>query len=151
MHAGMHRIFPSSHLVNLLDRRATSTTWRCTIESATRHPSLWHPTPSGSLVDLHHDRVHDSFQLLLLPLELVLLGQLILVQPIEGLLDCSFDLLLVPCLELLLELLLLQSVAHGEAVILQAILGLNLGPVGLVLCSELLSFRHHAVNLGLRQ
>merc|ERR1712113_1261682 len=138
-----------SRLVNLLDCRTTGTTRCCAIKPTTRHASLWHATTSGSLVDLHHDWVHHSFQLLLLPLELLLLGQLILVQPVEGLLDCSFDLLFVPILELLLELLLLQSVAHGETIILQAILRLNLGPVGLVLFTELLSFRHHAVDLCL--
>merc|ERR1719382_1119883 len=142
---------PYSHLVNLLDCRTTGTPWCCTIKPTTRHASLWHATTSGSLVDLHHDRVHDSFQLLLLPLELVLLGQLIFVQPVQCLLDCSLDLLFVPCLELLLELLLLQSVAHSEAIILQAILRFDLGPVGLVLCAELLSFRYHAVNLCLGQ
>merc|ERR1712113_367127 len=129
-----------SRLVNLLDCRATGTTRCCAIKATTRHASLWHPTTSGSLVDLHHDWVHDSFQFLLLPLKLVLLGQLILVQPIECLLDCGLDLLFVPCLELLLEFLLLQSVAHGEAIVLQAILSFDLGPIGLVLCTELLSF-----------
>merc|ERR1711972_790437 len=76
-----------SHLVNLLDCRTTGTTRCCAIKPTTRHASLWHPTTSGSLVDLHHNGVHDSFQLFLLPLELVLLGQLIFVQPVECLLD----------------------------------------------------------------
>merc|ERR1719382_963231 len=142
---------PISHLVNLLDCRTTGTTRCRAIKATTRHASLWHATTSGSLVDLHHDRVHDSFQLLLLPLELVLLGQLIFVQPVQCLLDCSLDLLFVPCLELLLKLLLLQSVAHGEAIVLQAVLRFDLGLVGLVFFAELLSFRYHAVNLSLRQ
>merc|ERR1711948_195697 len=70
---------PCSHLVDHLDCRATGTTRCRAVKPTTRHASLWHPTTSSSLVDLHHDRVHDSFQLLLLPLKLVLLAHLIFV------------------------------------------------------------------------
>ena len=38
---------------------------------------------------------------------------------------------------------------HGEAVVLEAVLGLDLGLVLLILPAELLGLLHHAVDLGL--
>merc|ERR550525_1510458 len=130
-------------LVHLLDGWASTSTstWRC---ASTRHATLWSTT--CSLVDLHHDWVHDTLKLLLLSLELILLSQLVLVQPVQSLLHCRLDLLLVATLELVLELLLVQGVAHGEAIVLQAILGLDLLFVLLVLGAELLSLLHHTVD-----
>merc|ERR1739844_259474 len=139
MHTGACEI-PNSRLVDLLDRWTTSTTRCCTIKPTTRHASLWHSSTPSSLIDFHHDWVHDSLQLLLLPFKFILLSQLVFVEPVERLLDCSLDLLFVPSLELLLELLLLQCVAHGEAIVLQAVFGFDLRSVGLVLRTELLSF-----------
>merc|ERR1719221_1878671 len=52
------------------------------------------------LVHLHHDRVHHALKLLLLGLELVLLRQLVLVEPIQRVLHGFLDLLLVSVLEL---------------------------------------------------
>ena len=61
-----------------------------------------------------------------------LLSGHVLVQPGEGLIDSLLDSLLIAGFELLLELLLLEGVAHGEAVVLKTVLGLNLGLVGLI-------------------
>eukprot|EP00438_Fugacium_kawagutii_P036330 Skav220742 [mRNA] locus=scaffold2753:402066:402800:+ [translate_table: standard] len=135
-------------LVNLLDGWA-STTARSTTHATTRHATLWHPAAACSLVDLHHDGVHNALELLLLGLKLILLSKLILVQPVQCLLHCGFDLLLVTRLELVLQLLLIQGVAHSEAVVLQAVLGFDLLLVLLILCTELLSLLHHAVNFRL--
>merc|ERR1740129_899060 len=88
----------TSHLVYLLDGRSTC---------------------AGCLVDLHHDGIHHSLDFLLLAFELVLLSKLIFVKPVQSLLDCLLNFVFVTCLELVLELLLLQGVAHREAVVLQ--------------------------------
>merc|ERR1719203_853256 len=139
-------------LIDLLDGRATrATCWR-TPEAAARHASLWHTaTTTGGLVDLHHDGIDDTLQLLLLALEFILLGKLIFVKPIQSLLYCVLYLLLVPVLEFLLELLFLKGISHGEAIVFQAILGFDFGAVGLVLCPELLSLLHHTIDLRLRE
>merc|ERR1719276_269929 len=139
----------SNSLVNFFDSWAAAATTGGTTEvTAARHAAaLRHATTTSCLVDLHHDWVHHAFKLLLLGLELILLCQLVLVQPVKCLLDCLLDLVLVITLELVLELLLLQGVAHGKAVILQAILGLNFGLVGLILLTILLGLLDHAIDL----
>merc|ERR1712100_408584 len=61
------------------------------------------------------------------------------------------DLLLVTCFELVRQLFLGQGVAHGEAVVLQTVLGLDLATVLLILSTELLGLLNHAIDLRLRQ
>merc|ERR1719443_2762828 len=88
--------------VHLLDGRATRASARrgCT----TRHAAhVWHAAATSCLVHLHHDRIHDALDLLLLRLELVLLSELVLVEPVQSLLHGLLDLFLVAVLELVLE------------------------------------------------
>merc|ERR1719263_2349537 len=137
--------------VDLLDGWATG----CTTCGGTTH--VWHAasrhaiSTTSSLVDLHHDGIHNALKFLLLGLKFILLSQLVLVQPVKGFLDCLLNLVFVICLKFVLQLLLLQSVAHGEAVVLKTILGLNLRLVGIVFGAVLLCLLDHAVNLRLRQ
>merc|ERR1719350_177223 len=121
------------HSINLLDGRATTTTWSSTTEVSTRHASLWHTTTTSSLVDFHHDGVDNAFKLLLFGFELVLLSQLVLVQPVESFSHSRFNLFLVTTLKFVFEFLFLQSIPHGEAIVLETILGFNLALVGLIL------------------
>merc|ERR1712113_75173 len=73
-------LYPS---IDLLDCRAAACTRCVSTETTSRHTTFGHlSTAAGSLVHLHHDRVHNAFKLLLLRLKLVLLCELILVQPI---------------------------------------------------------------------
>merc|ERR1719380_410203 len=128
-------------LVDLLHSRATATSARrCTTTVAsTRHATLRRSSRTTCcLVDLHHDRVHNALKLLLLGLKFVLLRKLVLIKPIKSLLHCLLDLVLVIALKLVVQLLLLQSVPHREAVVLQAILRLDLRLVRLILSLELL-------------
>merc|ERR1719174_1081326 len=133
-----------SFLDHLLDSWATCTT-------TTWHATLWHSTATCSLVDLHHDWVDDAFKLLLLSLKLILLSQLVLVEPIEGLLHCLLDLLFVIALELILKLLLRERITQAEAVVLKTILGFNLLLGRLVLRAELLGLLHHTIDFRLRK
>merc|ERR1712066_671906 len=116
---------------------------------APRH--IWHATFAAtcSLVDFHHDRVHDAFKFFLLGFKFLLLCQLVLVQPIQRILHSRFNLVLVACLEFVLELLLLQSVTHGEAIVLETILGFDFGLVRFVLGTVLLRLLHHAIYFRL--
>merc|ERR1719253_958321 len=139
--------------VNLLDSRATAATWHAAaasaVETTSWHAALWHTTAPRRLVDLHHDRVHDTLNFLLLRFELIFFSELILVQPIQGILHRLLDLLLVAVFELFFELLLIQRVTHCEAVVLEAVFRLNLRPILLILSPELLRLLYHAVNFGL--
>merc|ERR1712137_212227 len=136
------------HSVDLLDCWATctATTWHATTP---RHTTFRHATATCSLVDLHHDRVNNALKLLLFSLELILLSQLVLVKPIEGLLDCLLNLLLVIALKLILKLFLRKRIAQAEAVVLKTILGLDLELGRLILSTELLGLLHHAIDLRL--
>merc|ERR1712232_949023 len=108
--------------INLLDSWATSATRRsASIKATTMHATLRHATATSGLGHFHHDGVDNALKLLLLGLELILLGQLVLVQPVK-----SFR---HSCLNLLLELLLLQGVSHGEAIVFKTVLCLNLALV----------------------
>merc|ERR1712216_1094580 len=140
----------SSHSVNLLDCWAAGTSWwGVSIHTTARHATFW--TTACGLIHFHHDWVHDTLNLLLLRLELILLGQLVLVQPIQSLLNGLLNLVFVITLEFVLQFLLLQSVAHCEAVILQTVFGFNFGFVLFILFTVLLCLVDHTVNLSLRQ
>merc|ERR1719498_991331 len=91
-------------LVYFLNCWATSTTWCSTsIKASTRHATLWHATTASSLVHLHHNWIHDTLKLLLLGLKFILLRELILVQPVEGLLHSFLNLVFVVTLKLILQ------------------------------------------------
>merc|ERR1719408_1004867 len=94
--------------IHLLDRRATRTGTGRGGAAAWHAAHVWHAAAACCLVHLHHDRVHDALDLLLLRLELVLLSELVLVEPVQSLLNGALDLLLIAVLELALELLLVQ-------------------------------------------
>merc|ERR1712071_241106 len=129
--------------IHLLHGGATSAA--CASEAAAGHASFGHASATASsLVYLHHDRIDYTFQFLLFALELVLLGELVLIEPIQRFLDSVLDLLLVPRLKLFLQFFLLEGVPHCEAIILQPVLGLDFRPVSFVLCPELLGLLHHA-------
>merc|ERR1719486_1694565 len=137
--------------IHLLDRRATRASTRRGGAAAWHAAHVWHAAAACCLVHLHHDRVHDALDLLLLRLELVLLSELVLVEPVQSLLHGLLNLFLVAVLELVLELLLVQRAPHREAIVLQAVLRLDFLLVGLVLCPVLFCLAHHAVDLRLRQ
>merc|ERR1712187_311757 len=58
---------------------------------------------------------------------------------------------LIATLKLVLEFLLIQGVAHGEAIVLQSVFCFDLCLVCLILSSELFCLLYHAIDLGLRQ
>merc|ERR1712187_954188 len=144
---------PSHSLASLVDllngwaTAATATAWHTTAW----HTTLWHTTTTSCLVDLHHNGIDDPFEFLLLCLEFILFGHLVLVEPIQRVLDSFLDFLFVPTLEFVLQLVIRQSVSHLEAVVLQAVFRLDFQLVRLIFCLVLLCFLHHAVDLCLRK
>merc|ERR1712194_103207 len=133
-------------LINLLySGTARATSWRPARHI--RHTAI--AAAASCLIHLHHNWVDNALKLLLLRFKLVFLSKLILVQPIQGLLHGFLNLLFIITLKLILELLLRQSVAHGKAVILQAVLGLDFRFVLLILSAKLLRFLHHAIDVRL--
>merc|ERR1712151_1427272 len=122
---------------------ASATTWHTT----TWHTSFWHATAPCCLVYLHHDGVNNTFNLFLLGLEFILFGQLVLVKPIQSVLHCSFNLFLVSTLELVLQLVVRKRVPHLEAIVLQAVLRLDLLLVLLFFSTVLLCLLDHPVDL----
>merc|ERR1711988_1173471 len=95
-------------LVDLLDSWATCTgAWRSTSTTKVWHATVRHAPSTCSLVDLHHDGIHHTFELLLFGLEFILLCQLVLVEPVQSILHSFLDGFLVASLKLVLELFLL--------------------------------------------
>merc|ERR1719218_290836 len=131
---------------------AGSGTWETTGHAA------WHTTghttrsaTSCCRVNLLHDWVGDSLNFLLLGLVLLFLRLLVVVEPLDGLLDLVGQGLLVRLVDLSSKLLVVDGVLQGEAVVLQAVLGHDLGRVGLVLSLELLGLLDHALDLLLAE
>merc|ERR1712038_1079707 len=137
--------------INLLDSGTTASTTTTKIATSTRHATLWHATTTGSLVHLHHDWIHDALNLFLLGFKLIFLRQLILVKPIKCILDRLLNFVLIITLKLVLQLLFLQGVSHGEAIILETVLCLNFRLVCLIFGAVLFGLLNHAIDLRLRK
>merc|ERR1719433_907448 len=99
------------------------------------------------LVQLGDDGVADALDLLLLVGELVHLGGLVGIQPLDGLVALVVDGLAVVLRDLVLQLLVVQSGLHVEAVGLEAVLGRDPVLLLVVLGLELLSVVDHALDL----
>merc|ERR1719152_669529 len=108
-------------------------------------------TSWGTLVHLLKNRVDLLFNLFALALELLLLGILVRLEPLDGLVYDTLDGGLVFRRNLSLHLLVVNSIANVVDIVLESVLGLNLDLHLLVLCLELLSFADHAVNVALAQ
>merc|ERR1719323_2298782 len=138
--------------VDFFHRRAAGAA-RCaasTAEAAAWHTALRHAAAASCcLVHLHHDRIDDTLKLLLLGFKFVLLGQLVLVQPVQCLLDGFFNFLFVSAFKFVLQLFLVHRLPHCEAIVLQAIFSFDFQPIRLVLGPEFFGFLHHAVDLSL--
>merc|ERR1719331_60568 len=106
---------------------------------------------AGVGVELGDDGVADGLHLLLLLRELLHLGQLVSVQPLDRLVALVADGLLVVLGDLVLDLLVVQSRLHVEAVALQAVLGADPLLLLLVLGLKLLGVVDHALDLFLAE
>merc|ERR1711936_249073 len=148
------------HLVHLLDGWAGAGTSggssASTGHSTARHSSHVRHTAgpgssSGRLVQLGDDGVADGLHLLLLLGELLNLGQLVGVQPLDGVITLVSDQFLVVSGDLVSHLLIINGSLHVEAVALQAVLGGDPVLLLIVLVLELLGVIDHALDLLLGQ
>merc|ERR1719204_1132987 len=106
---------------------------------------------SGCPIQLGDDGVADSLRLLLLLIELLDLGELVGVQPLDGLVALVVDGLAVVVRDLVLHLLILDGGLHVEAVALQSILGGDPLLLLLVIGFELLGIVDHLLDFLLGQ
>merc|ERR1711907_710647 len=122
---------------------STCITWHASL-------STLRSTSSG-LVDSHHDGIELGFKLFLLGLESVGLSFSVAVNPLETLVRGGLNGLLVLISEVSLELLVVESVSHLEAVVLKAVLSFNFLSDGIILSAELVGISHHLLNLLLSE
>merc|ERR1712033_22802 len=108
------------------------------------------PAPR-TLVQLGNDRVTHGLNLLLLLLELLNLGELVGIKPLDGVIALVGDLLLVVLGDLVGHLLVLDGGLHVEAVALQSVLGCDSVLLLVVFLLELFSVIDHALNFFLGQ
>ncbi|GJN31061.1 hypothetical protein PR202_gb19415 [Eleusine coracana subsp. coracana] len=105
----------------------------------------------AALVHLGDDGVADSLELLHLVLELLRLGELVPVEPLDCVLDAVLDPLLVLGGQLGRDLFVLDGVAHVVCVVLQRVARLHLALHLLVLGLVLLGLLHHLLDLLLAE
>jgi hypothetical protein len=134
-------------LVNLLDGWAVITASTGGAAGSTAGHTAGHATLTTSSVELHHDGVGDTLKLLLLRLVLVLGGGLVVVQPLDGLVNLGSELLLVASIKLLVDLGVGESVAERVSVGLESVLSRDTGSLCLVLSLVLLGLSQHALDL----
>merc|ERR1719482_293515 len=106
-----------------------------------------HAAAAALGVERLHDRGADALDLLLLVLELLLLGELVGLEPREGVVDGRLGLGLVVVRQLVLQLLIAERVLHGVAVVLKAVLGLDLLLEILILLGVLLGIGGHLLDV----
>jgi len=104
---------------------------------------------TSSAVELLHDGHGDLLELLLLVVKLVLLGLLVLLEPVDNVGDGLVELLAVVGLELVLELVVVEGVAEVVGVRLESVLGLDALAHALVVLAVLLGLVDHAINVVL--
>lgn len=87
------------------------------------------------------------FKFLLLSFILILGGGLVVVEPLDGLVDLGSELLLVTGLDLLVNLGFGEGVLEGVGVRFEAVLSTDTGSLSLILLLVLLGFSQHALDL----
>merc|ERR1719285_966864 len=121
---------------------SSSSTWCTTHASHVRHTSGHSSWSTSSVrIQLGDDGVAHTLNLLLLLVELLNLGKLVGVQPVDG--------LLVVFADLVLDLVVIESGLHVEAVALKSILGRNPVLLLIVLGLELLGITDHSFDFFL--
>jgi len=147
--------FPSIvRLIDLLDGgSARSGASRLVTTSGSTGESTWHTAwhttggTTSTLVHLGDDWGADLLEFLLLVFELVLLGSLVGIEPLDGLAALVGDGLDLVLGDLVLDLVVLDGLLHLESIGLELVLGLDLVLLGLVLSLELLGVVDHLLDV----
>lgn len=139
-----------NRLVDLLDGGAVVAAGAGCATGSTREAARSTAGATGSAastVELHHDGVGDTLQLLLLLLVLLTSSLLVLVEPVDDLVNLGLELVLVGSVKLLVDLGVRQGVAQRVRVRLEAVLGRDTASLSLVLVLELLGLSKHALDV----
>merc|ERR1719278_232742 len=143
----------TNELVDLLDSRpspagtsastSSSSSWHTSSHTSHVRHSTWHTAWHSSciLVQLRDDGVADTLHLFLLVLEFINLGQLVGIEPLDGFVTLISDGLHVILGYLVLNLLIIESSFHVEAIAFELVLGRDPVLLLIILCLELL---HHS-------
>merc|ERR1719193_1389571 len=146
-------------LIDLLDGRpssagtsastSSSSSWHTSTHTSHVRHSTWHTAWHSSciLVQLRDDGVADTLDLFLLILEFINLGKLVGIEPLDGFVTLISDGLHVILGYLVLNLLIIESSFHVEAVAFKLVLGRDPVLLLVILSLELLCIIHHPLNL----
>ncbi|PKS06781.1 hypothetical protein jhhlp_006855 [Lomentospora prolificans] len=143
------------HLVDLLNGGAFIVTGTTSGATGTREATgtarttghtTRHATSATGTVELHHDGVGDTFELLLALLVLLARSLLVVIEPGDNLVDLGLELLLVGGVELLVNLLVREGVAERVGIRLETVLGSNTASLCLILLLVLLGLRKHTLD-----
>merc|ERR1712212_788879 len=147
----------TNELVDLLDGRPSSagtstsstSSWHTSSHTSHVRHSTWHTTWHSSciLVQLRDDGVADTLNLFLLVLEFINLGKLVGIEPLDGFVTLVGDGLHVILGYLVLDLLIIESSLHVEAVAFKLVLSRDPVLLLVILSLELLGIIHHPLNL----
>merc|ERR1719278_385736 len=145
----------TNELVDLLDGRpssagtsasaSSSSSWHTSSHTSHVRHSTWHS--SCILVQLRDDRIADTLDLFLLVLEFINLGQLVGIEPLDGFVTLVSNGLHVILRYLILNLLIIESSFHVEAVAFKLVLSRDPVLLLVILSLELLGIIHHPLNL----
>merc|ERR1712079_128059 len=125
-----------------------STTWHSTAWHSSAWHTTWHSTwcSTGSLINLHHDWIELSFELLLLGFIFFSTSILVAFKELKSFCRSIFDGLFVLIREFLLEFFIIQGILHLEAVVFKSILSIDLLSELVVLIFILFSILNHLLN-----
>ena len=99
------------------------------------------------LVDFGNDWIANALQILHLGLEVIFVGIIVGVEPVFGLGESLGNCVLVLLFQLVGQLILvLDSVAHLEDVVLESVLGVNLLLDKFIFLGELLGVKNHLLD-----
>merc|ERR1712197_332596 len=126
--------------------RSSSSSWHTSRHSThVRHASC----PTSRLIKLGDNWIANSLNLLLLLLELFHLGELVGIEPLDGLVALLGDLLLVILGDLVGDLLVLDGGLHVEAVAFKTIFGRDSVFLLVIFVLELFGIIYHSLDLFL--
>ena len=106
-----------------------------------------HATLTTRSVELHHDGVGNTLELLLMLLVLLTSSLLVVVEPGNDLIDLGLEGLLVTSLDLLIDLGVAEGVSERVGIRLETVLGRDTAALGLILLLELLGISKHALDV----
>jgi len=111
----------------------------------------WHTTLTLALLLVHflHDRVLNTFDFLLLLVELLLVLELILIQPFELLINLFGNLFLILGLNFVLQIFVIKGIFKVKTVVFKTVFLVNLLLVGFIFLFVFFLLVNHSLDFGL--